>query len=343
MLLLYAFIGLLVGGVLNVLADTLPQKSGLRMPYCAHCDVQRRPVSWLTTTGYLFAKGHCSNCGAPWSLRGVVVELGTAAVYAFLYNRYNPSGHLVLVSAYMSILILVTVIDLEHRLVLNRVILPAILLALLAAPFTPGLTWKQVLVGGLVAFVLFYLAALLYPGGMGAGDVKLAAFVGLITGFPAVFVALLVTIFAGGLISLFLVVTRIRSIRDAIPYGPFLVIGGTVALLWGQPIMDDYMDASSQARAIEVAWEQLSQLETANAVEEACWEDTDDGLVFTAPNHHRPNLRRAPSLCLLAGSDLSDTNHLVRSLRRWPLARHGPESARPTFQRRRPNLSAPRL
>jgi leader peptidase (prepilin peptidase)/N-methyltransferase len=253
MILLYAIIGLLVGGMLNVLADTVPFKARLRPPRCTHCDVQRRPVAWLTTTGFLLARGRCSSCGAPLPARGGVVELGTALVYAFVYNRYGLTGHMLLVSVYMSLFILVTVTDLEHRLILNRVILPAILLALIAGPFTPDLSWKTTLVGGLVGFGFFYAVALLYPGGMGAGDVKLAAFIGLITGFPVVIVALLVTILAGGLISLLLVVTRIRSMRDAIPYGPFLVIGGVFALFWGQPVVEGYLERFQEARMAQTA------------------------------------------------------------------------------------------
>jgi leader peptidase (prepilin peptidase)/N-methyltransferase len=238
---------------LNVLADTMPYKARLRLPRCAHCDVQHRPVAWLATTGFLLARGRCSSCGVPFPLRRVWVELGTSLVYVFVYNRYGLTGHMLLVSVYMSLLILVTVTDLEHRLILNRVILPAIVLALVAGPFTPDLNWKTMLVGGLVGFGFFYAVALLYPGGMGAGDVKLAAFVGLITGFPVVIVALLVTILAGGLISLLLVVTRIRSMRDAIPYGPFLVIGGVFALFWGQPVVDDYLERFQEARTVQTA------------------------------------------------------------------------------------------
>lgn len=262
MIVLYAVVGLLVGGVLNVLADNMPHKARLRPPHCTHCDVQRQPTAWLTTTGYVLNRGRCASCSAPLPLRGVLAELATAVTFALIYDRYGLTGHMLLLSAYMAILILVTVIDLEHRLVLNRVIVPAILLALAAAPFMPGFTWKQALVGGLVGFLFFYIAAMLQPGAMGAGDVKLAAFIGLITGFPVVIVALLVTLFAGGLISLFLVVMRIRSMRDFIPYGPFLVIGGAFALFWGQPIVDDYMEERDQeARVIETVLTQDDHVE----------------------------------------------------------------------------------
>jgi leader peptidase (prepilin peptidase)/N-methyltransferase len=248
MILLFAIIGLLVGGALNVLADVLPSKQRFQAPFCAYCNTRKVPIAWLATSGYLSRRERCTNCGEPIPRRNLLVELTMAVTFAFVYHGYSPSGYTLLLSIYMAILILVTVIDLEHRLVLNRVILPAILLGLLAAPFTPGLSWKQAVAGGLVGFVIFYLIAIVYPGGMGAGDVKLAAFIGLITGFPDVFVAIVVTIFAGGLISLLLVLTRIRSMRDYIPYGPFLVIGGVFALFWGQPFMDAYLDQGEKAQ-----------------------------------------------------------------------------------------------
>ena len=247
MIVLFAIIGLLVGGALNVLADVLPSKRRFQAPFCTSCNTRKVPFAWLGTTGWLFRKDRCTNCGEPIPRRNLLVELTTTVTFAFVYGGYGPSGDTLLLSIYMAILILVTVIDLEHRLVLNKVILPAILLALLAAPFTPGLSWKQAIVGGLVGFVIFYLIAIIYPGGMGAGDVKLAAFIGLITGFPDVFVAIVVTIFAGGLISLLLVLTRVRSMRDYIPYGPVLVIGGVFALFWGQPLMASYLDQEDKA------------------------------------------------------------------------------------------------
>jgi len=253
MILLYAIIGWLVGGVLNVLADDMPQKARLRLPHCARCGARRPLVAWSATVGYLTGRGRCPDCAAPWSRRAVWVELTAAVVFVLLFDHYGFTGHMLLLSVYMAILILITVIDLEHRLVLNRVIGPSILLALIAGPFTPGLSLKAMLVGGLVGFGLFYVVALLYPGGMGAGDVKLAAFIGLITGFPVVFVALLVTVFAGGLISLLLILTRIRSRRDYIPYGPFLVIGGMVGLFWGQSVLDSYLDQELETHVIQQA------------------------------------------------------------------------------------------
>jgi leader peptidase (prepilin peptidase)/N-methyltransferase len=262
MVLLYAVFGLLVGGLLNVLADVLPSKERFRAPYCARCGAQKEPLAWLASTGYLLRKERCPRCGEPVPQRHLLVELTTAIAFALVYLGYGTSGYTLLLGVYLALLILVTVVDLEHRLVLNRVILPAILLALVAVPFTPGLNWKQAVVGGLVGFAIFYLIAIIYPGGMGAGDVKLAAFIGLITGFPEVFVAIVVTIFAGGLISLLLVLTRVRSMRDYIPYGPFLVIGGVFTLFWGQPLMEAYLGGNEDAQVTQSAVARAAHLES---------------------------------------------------------------------------------
>jgi leader peptidase (prepilin peptidase)/N-methyltransferase len=252
MFILYAIIGLWVGGLLNVLADDLPLKQGVAGPRCPQCRARRPMATWLVSVGYLVGRRRCDQCAAALPYRYVIVELVTAAAFGFLAFRYGFTGHMLLLSAYIAVLILITVIDLQHRLILNRVIGPAILLALLAGPFTPGLNWKQMLVGGVLGFGLFYLVAIIYPGGMGAGDVKLAAFIGLITGFPVVVVALLVAVLTGGVISLLLVLTRIRSRRDYIPYGPFLVIGAVFALFWGAPLVKDYIDSHSTAESTHV-------------------------------------------------------------------------------------------
>jgi prepilin signal peptidase PulO-like enzyme (type II secretory pathway) len=123
------------------------------------------------------------------------------------------------------------------------VTVPAILFAVLAGFFTPGMKWWSALIGGGIGFAFFYIAALVGnalfgSGALGEGDVKLAAFVGLITGFPLIVGALILTILLGAAVSLILLITRVRSLRDPIPYGPFLIVGAMVTLLWGYPIVE---------------------------------------------------------------------------------------------------------
>jgi len=159
--------------------------------------------------------------------------------FTFLWQRYGPIPLLLLFTFYICTLFLVLVIDLEHRLILNVVILPAILMAGIGSLISPGLL--RALAGGIVGFAPFYLIALARKGGMGGGDVKLAAFIGLATGFPSVIVALLIAILAGGATALALVLTRAKGLKSYIPYGPFLVVGGLVALIYGPQIVAWYL------------------------------------------------------------------------------------------------------
>lgn len=245
MMLLYTFIGLLVGGFLNVCADNLPWRRGLQRPHCTYCAQPRDAFSWVTVIGYLVGRTRCRHCGASWPLRHVLLELSASVAFAFLWQHYGPTAQLLPATFYVCVFFLVTVTDLEHRLVLNVVVLPAILFALACSPLFPELGWKSSLLGGVVGFALFYLLARFYPGGMGWGDVKLAAFVGVTSGFPEVIVSLLIGILVGGFVALFLLLTRRVSMKSGIPYGPFLVVGGLVGLLYGTQIVVWYLQAYS--------------------------------------------------------------------------------------------------
>jgi prepilin signal peptidase PulO-like enzyme (type II secretory pathway) len=148
---------------------------------------------------------------------------------------------------YVAVLMLVAATDLEHRLIPNRFILPAILFALVAGFIVTWMTWKASLLGGAVGLVFFAvaygLAAVVYPGkiGLGMGDVTLATFIGLAVGFPSAIVAVVLGVLMGGLMSGLLLVTRRVTLQSALPYGPYLVVGGLVALFWGQAILKWYL------------------------------------------------------------------------------------------------------
>jgi len=151
------------------------------------------------------------------------------------------SAEFIFHALYSAAFALILITDLEHRLILNCVTYPAIVVGLVGSFFVPDLTWWSALIGGGIGLVFFFLAAvmgraLFGSGALGGGDVKLAAFVGVVTGFPLVIEAIVLTILIGALISLILLLTGIRGLRDHIPYGPFLVAGAAVTLLWGYRI-----------------------------------------------------------------------------------------------------------
>ncbi|MEW6233633.1 MAG: prepilin peptidase [Chloroflexota bacterium] len=239
MIIVYFVLGLVIGSFLNVCIDRLPRKESILSPpsRCTACGQQLRPLDLIPVVSFLLLRGRCRYCTAPLPWRLPVVELGTGLLFAFLWYHLGPSVQLLLLTAYASILVVVLFIDLEHRLVLNVVSYPAIVLALVAAPFTPNQTILRLLLGGLVGFVIFLIIALVYPGGMGMGDVKLATFLGLVTGFPQVIIFIYISFIIGGLVALGLLVTRLKKRKDPIPFAPFLVIGGFTTMVYGQEIL----------------------------------------------------------------------------------------------------------
>ncbi len=243
MIVLYVLIGLVVGGVINWLADVLPRRRKvLAAPGCPACGQPRSMIQSLAVVAYVSGKAACPSCGRRIARRNVMVELSMAALFALLFSHYTDLLPLALASFFTSVLVLLTVTDLEHRLIPDRAILPAMAIAALVSPLWFGPGWYLALVGGVIGYGFFWIALQLGDrfigrGAMGWGDVKLAAFVGLITGFPGIITALVVTIIAGGVISLILLLTRVVNLKSGIPYGPFICLGGFITMLYGPQIM----------------------------------------------------------------------------------------------------------
>ena len=243
MVLLYALLGLVVSSFLNVCIDRVPERASIVSPpsHCSACGRRLGPLDLIPLLSYLSLGGRCRYCEAPIPRRVLLVEAMTGLLFVLLWYRYGLSLQLLLATLYTCVFIVIFFIDLEHQLVLNRVIYPAIVVALVAIPITPGHDVVELLVGGAVGFALLFLIAFAYPAGMGMGDVKLATFIGLVVGFPAIFVALLISFVAGGGIGGGLLLTGLKGRKDPIPFAPFLVAGGMAAMLYGQQIIDWYV------------------------------------------------------------------------------------------------------
>jgi len=175
------------------------------------------------------------------------VELATGVVFALLAWHYGLSVGLGVMAFYACLFIIIFVIDLEQGLILNKVVYPSMVVALLLAllpqsrltlMIEPGIA--NAALGGGIGFALFLLIALVSRGGMGWGDVKLAALIGLATGFPLVFLAIIMGAILGGIVAVALVIAKKRKRRQTIPFGPFLAVAAMVTLLWGNIILDWY-------------------------------------------------------------------------------------------------------
>lgn len=157
----------------------------------------------------------------------------TGAGFAILWLRFGPSWQTVLISVYFSVFVLIFALDIAQRWVPNVLLLPAAILALLASALSGRPPLSSALLGGAVGFMWFYLIAMAYRGALGAGDVKLAGLIGLVTGFPGVLMALAVGILVGGGVAGLLLVSGKKRRKSYIPYAPFLVSGAVYTLVFG--------------------------------------------------------------------------------------------------------------
>jgi leader peptidase (prepilin peptidase)/N-methyltransferase len=246
MIILLVCLGLLVGGLVNQLGSDLPARRGLTRPHCPYCGQDRPWWQWLALPSYLIGRIKCPYCDASIGIRHPLVEIGLAVAYGYLWILLGPSVRFVFYLIYSAIFALILVTDIERKLILNVVTLPSILLAIVASFLMPGITWWNALLGGSIGFftflVLVVVGRLIFgSGALGEGDITLATFIGLITGYPLIIEALVLTTLVGAGISSVLLITRVRTLRDYIPYGPFLIIGATITLLWGYSIADRFL------------------------------------------------------------------------------------------------------
>ena len=254
-------VGAAVGSFLNVAADRLPSGGSVVQPpsFCDSCKHPLGNLELIPVISYLLLRGRCRHCRVSISARFTVVEAVTALLFALVYLKFGMGVHFFILATAVSLLIVVSIIDLEHRLILNRMIYPAVIVLLVIAPFWPefgiarSLWGNSGMIGSLAssmvagggAFLIFFAIITLFPAGMGGGDVKLAGVMGLLVGFPLVALALWLAVVSGGLVAIFLLVSRKRGRKDAIPFGPFLALSAVAVLLAGTEIVEWYQNSVS--------------------------------------------------------------------------------------------------
>jgi leader peptidase (prepilin peptidase)/N-methyltransferase len=235
-------LGLLIGSFLNVVAYRLPRGESLVKPRsrCTSCGEEVRPYDNVPVLSWLVLRGRCRHCDAKISARYPAVELVTALVFAAVAVVNGLNAELVLTLPFAAMLIAVASIDLEHRIVPNKILLPLAVWAIGAGAFVHLDQLPEMLIAGAGAFTALLLAALAYPGGMGMGDVKLAGVMGLYLG-ASVIPALLAAFLLGSIVGIAIVARHGAAARKkGVPFAPFMALGGLIGLLAGPELIDLY-------------------------------------------------------------------------------------------------------
>jgi leader peptidase (prepilin peptidase)/N-methyltransferase len=232
--------GMAIGSFLNVVAGRMPQRVSVvrgrsACPSCGH------EIAWydnIPLLSFAFLRGRCRSCREPISWRYPLVELTTAFLVAACFFHFGLTGDAVVAAFTCATLVALSAIDLEHRILPNRITLPSFAIVLVAnTALHPSVEWALCALG---AALFLFLAVLVYPRGMGMGDVKLALLMGAACG-RTVTVAMAVGMVSSLVPAVFLFARHGSAARKmAIPFGPFLAFGTVFALFFGDWVFNAY-------------------------------------------------------------------------------------------------------
>lgn len=232
-------VGAITGSFLNVVIYRLPRKESIVSPG-SHCPRCEQSVKWydnIPLLSYALLRGQCRNCGQPITPRYPTVELLTAALWVVAGIQFGIDWPLLPALLFLTSLVAIFYIDLDHYIIPNVIVLPVAVIGLAAnIAITPD-RWLEYLAAGLMSAIFFFVVALVKPGGMGMGDVKLAGMLGFFLG-QAVLVGLFLGFLIGAITGVALMAAGIKGRKSRIPFGPFLAAGAVVALFYGDRLLE---------------------------------------------------------------------------------------------------------
>lgn len=230
-------VGLLLGSFINMAAWRIPRGQSIVRPrsHCIHCGRTLGPLDLIPVLSYLWLRGRCRTCGARIPIRYLLVELVCGALWLTASLTADTPGQIIISGLFASLLLLATIIDLEHLRIPDAVSLATLLLALLRWSLD-GWPWRSLV----LVVLIFTFTLLLSFYGFGGGDIKLASAMAWYLGWPDGALALFLAFLIGGLSGSVLLLTGLRSRRDSLPFGPFLAMGGWLALFWGPALLASY-------------------------------------------------------------------------------------------------------
>ncbi len=242
-----AVLGLYVGLYLNLAIDRVPPREPMRplRAGCRNCLDALPATTRLPLVPWVLRGRRCRVCGNRVSVRYAVVEVASAALFAAAAVRLGPDAALPAYLVFFACLLVVSVIDLEHSIIPNRIVYPTILasvplLAVAALAEDDLGRLGTALVGAAIAFAVLFVVHLVSPESMGFGDVRLTFILGLFLGWLGlghVVAGLFLGFALGAVVGVALMLTRRRGRRDSVPFGPFLAGGAALAVFFGRPLI----------------------------------------------------------------------------------------------------------
>ncbi len=240
-----AIIGLIIGSFLNVCIFRIPREESLAFPpsHCMKCDAKIKPYDLVPVLSYAILRGKCRKCGDKISIRYPLIELLTGSVFFLTYLQFGFSFELIKFLILSCFLIVIGMIDYDTTDVYTEVSITGIVIGLLFLGYALlyGSNAITFVFGAILGGVII-ASIILLTHGMGWGDCEICVLCGLYLGFKLTIVMLFFSFIIGGIIGMLLIAFKIKSRKDYIPFGPFIVIGAFIAIFLGDKIINYYLN-----------------------------------------------------------------------------------------------------
>ena len=243
MILLFVFIfGLVFGSFYNVLIYRLPNHKSIVKPpsSCGNCHKQLKALDLIPVLSYVMLKGKCRYCNEKISIQYPLIELFTGLVFLFSYYKFGLSLLFLKSIVLASIVLVISMIDFKYYIIPDSISLFTFIVAIVFNVIIQDISLKSLISAFLLGGGFLFVIALIGP--MGGGDIKIMAGFALFLGLNKTVLALLLSFTFGGIIGIFLIVTKIKSRKDAIPFGPFLGMGTYMSFIYFQEIFNWYIN-----------------------------------------------------------------------------------------------------
>jgi leader peptidase (prepilin peptidase)/N-methyltransferase len=241
MIAMFFIYGLVVGSFLNVCIYRIPEGISVVSPpsSCSSCDHRLYFRDMIPVVNYIATKGRCRYCNASYSVQYPVIELLNAALYLMIALKYGLSFYSAVYCILVSLLITVSLIDIKHMIIPDRLNVIGMVLGAALIKYDSSFIGEK-LIGSAVGLLIFSVLAF-FTGSMGGGDIKLMTVLGLIFGVNGILFITVFSFLIGSLVSAVLIVFKVKSMKDKIPFGPFICMAALLFIFYGNEIIESYI------------------------------------------------------------------------------------------------------
>jgi leader peptidase (prepilin peptidase)/N-methyltransferase len=239
------FLGLIFGSFFNVCILRIPNHKSIVMPpsHCPNCNYELKWYDNIPILSYIILRGKCRNCKSAISPRYAIIEFLTGVLFAFTFYRFGFNVYTIFALIFISFMIIMSFIDLDHFILPDRFTLTLIPLGILSSFFKSDFNWIDSITGLLVGggFILIFSATYYLVrkrSGMGGGDMKLMAGVGAYLGFKLALLTLMIGTIAGTMVAIPYLLIKKKKMDSMLPFGPFLALAAVICLFWGEEIFN---------------------------------------------------------------------------------------------------------